>query len=293
MQSGAIEAPRDTARRFFSFSPRWMREPLLHFVVLGAVLFGVDHYIVSRSDDPRVITVDARVDREARDVVRKARGREPNADELYALRKVWLDNEVLYREGLTMQLDRGDQAIRDRVIFKALSVIDASVKRPPFDDNTLRTWFQANHARYDQPARYDFQEAVLSGDKSESALHAFAANLNAGTPGDAQAALRVFKDRPRDNLVQSYGQEFVDALEAAPVNEWRVLPTKNGPRAMRLETVKAAVPAHFEDLRGVVLADWTDSVMAEQRSAAVKALTKKYTIKTVDGAKTTPVARPE
>ena len=293
MQSGAIEAPRDTARRFFSFSPRWMREPLLHFVVLGAVLFGVDHYIVSHADDPRTIVVDARVDRQARDVFKKARGREPNADELYALRKVWLDNEVLYREGLTMQLDKGDQAISERVIFKALSVIDASVKRPPFDDSTLRTWFQANHARYDQPARYDFQEAVLAGDKSESALHAFAANLNAGTPGDAQAALRVFKDRPRDNLVQSYGQEFMDTLETTPLNEWRVLPTKNGPRAMRLETVKPAVPAHFEDLRGVVLQDWTDSVMAEQRSAAVRALAKKYTIKAVDGAKATPPPRSE
>src|SRR3954452_8871940 len=171
MQIGAIQAPRDTARRFFSSSPRWMREPLLHFVVLGAVLFGVDHYIVSRTDDPRTIVVDARVDREARDVFRKARGRDPNADELYALRRVWLNNEVLYREGLTLQLDKGDQAIRDRVIFKALSMIDASLKPPQVDDQVLRDWFEKNRVKYDQPQRYNFQEAVLSGEKSEAALH--------------------------------------------------------------------------------------------------------------------------
>ena len=56
--------------------------------------------------------------------------RAPSADELDALRKVWLDNEVLYREGLALQVDRGDVAIRERVIFKALSVVDAGTKLP-------------------------------------------------------------------------------------------------------------------------------------------------------------------
>lgn len=264
--------------------PGWLREPLLHFIVLGAVLFGVDHYIVSQTDDPRVIVIDAKVDGQARALFKESRGHEPNEDELYALRRVWLDNEVLYREGLAMQLDKGDTAIRDRVIFKALSVIDASVKRPMFDEQSLRKWFEANRARYDQPARYNFQEAVLSGgDTSEGALHAFVANLNAGAPGDAQAGLRVFKDRPRDNLLQSYGSEFTGALEAAPAGEWRVLPSREGPRAMRLESIKQAEPARFENLHGVVLQDWTDTVLAEQRSAAVRALTKKYTVK-VEGA---------
>src|SRR5262245_23881232 len=179
--SSGVPAP--SSARGMKF-PGWMREPLVHFVLLGAGLFGVDHVIASRSDDPRVITVDAKVDQEARDVFKKARGHEPNADELYALRKVWLDNEVLYREGLALQLDKGDATIRDRVVFKALSVIEASLKRPPFDDSTLKAWFEKNRAKYDQTARYNFQEAVLSGDNSESALQAFVASLNSGNPGD-------------------------------------------------------------------------------------------------------------
>ena len=79
---------------------QWMREPLLHFLVLGSLLFAVDHWIAGRADDPRTIVVDAAVDGQAIQVFKGARGREPNADELYALRRVWLDNEVLYREGL-------------------------------------------------------------------------------------------------------------------------------------------------------------------------------------------------
>ncbi|HJW10132.1 MAG TPA: peptidylprolyl isomerase [Albitalea sp.] len=259
--------------------PAWLREPLLHFVLAGAALFALDHFIVGRADDPRTIVVGAEVEREARQLFKASRGREPNAEELAALRRVWLDNEVLYREGLALQVDKGDTAIRERVIFKALSVIDANVKLPPFDDKLLREWFEGHRAKYDEPARFDFEEAVLSGDSAEPALHAFVAALNAGTPGDAKAGLRVFKGRPRDNLVQSYGSEFAKALEDAPAGEWRALPTREGWRAIRLGAATPGKPAVFEALRGVVLQDWTDATMAEQRSAAVHALARKYSVK--------------
>jgi hypothetical protein len=259
---------------------KWLREPLLHFVILGGVLFAADHFIVSRSDDPHVIVVDAQVDAQARQVFRNARGHEPNADELYALRKVWLDNEVLYREGLALQLDKGDDAIRERVIFKQLSVIDASTKLPPYNDKVLREWFEKNRAKYDEPARYDFQEAILVVDRSENSVRAFVSALNAGTPGDVKADLRVFKSRPRQNLVQSYGAEFATALDASLVGEWRALATKDGWRAMRLESIAKPQSADFEAIKDAVHHDWVDATLAEQRSAAVRALAKKYTIKT-------------
>ena len=258
---------------------KWLREPLLHFVILGGVLFAADHFMVARSDDPRVIVIDADVDAHARQVFKEARGHEPSADELYALRKVWLDNEVLYREGLALQLDKGDDAIRERVIFKQLSVIDANTKLPPYDENTLRKWFEENRTKYDEPARYDFQEAVLVGDKSESGVRAFVSSLNAGSPGDVKADLRVFSKRPRSNLVQSYGEEFAKELDATAPGEWRAFKTRDGWRAMRLESMSKPEPADFEVLKGVVLHDWTDATMSEQRSAAVRALAKKYTIK--------------
>src|SRR3954470_11718464 len=104
--------PHSAAPRGASFGwPNWMREPLLHFVVLGALLFGVDHALVTRSDDPHVIVMGADVDAEARHTFQAARGRAPTAEELAALRQVWLDNEVLYREGMAMQVDKGDSAI--------------------------------------------------------------------------------------------------------------------------------------------------------------------------------------
>ena len=82
--------------------------------MLGALLFGVDHLLASRAGDPHTIVVDAQVDAQAIAVFKEARGRAPNKEELYALRRVWLDNEVLYREGMALGLDRGDKAIRER-----------------------------------------------------------------------------------------------------------------------------------------------------------------------------------
>jgi hypothetical protein len=280
--SAVLQVPdvREDAKPHVRWQPAsWLREPLLHFVLLGGLLFAIDHYLVAREGDPRTIVVGASVDSEARKTFKEARGRNPNADELYALRRVWLDNEVLYREGLALQLDKGDSAIRERVIFKALSTVNAGLKQPPVDDGILRAWFGKNRARYDEPARYDFQEAVLTGDNSESAVRSFVAALNAGTPGDASAGLRVFRDRPRPNIVESYGEDFARSLDEATPGEWRALRTRNGWRAILPGSASPPKPADYDQVRGVVLQDWSDIVMSEQRSAAVRSLARKYTVK--------------
>ena len=259
--------------------PAWAKEPLLHFMLLGALLFGIDHALLAREDDPNTIVVSAEVDKEARETFKGARGQDPTPEQMAALRQVWLDNEVLYREGLALRVDQGDTSIRERVIFKALNVVETQLRRPAVDEATLRAWFEKNRDKYDEPVRYDFQEAVLSGETTEATVRAFVAELNRGTPGEVKAGLRVFKGRPRANLVQSYGEGFAKALEALPPGEWQALPTGAGWRAVRLDAVTAGKPASFETLRNPVLQDWTDATMAAQRTAAVRALAGKYRIK--------------
>jgi hypothetical protein len=259
--------------------PGWLREPLLHFILLGGLLFAIDHALSRKLDDPHLIVVTADVDSEAVETFKAARGREPNTRELEALHRVWLDNEVLYREGLALQVDKGDPAIRERVIFKALSVVDSNVKLPPADDKVLRAWFEGHRDKYDEPARYDFEEAAMSGESSEQAVRDFVAALNSGLPGDAKAGLRVFKGRPRSNLVESYGLEVAKALEESKPGGWQALSTRSGWRAMKLDVITPPRPAVYEQLRGVLLQDWKDDIGSEQRTAAVRALTQKYTIK--------------
>ena len=258
---------------------RWLREPLLHFLLIGAALFAVDAWVASRTADPRVIVIDAAVDREAINVFKTARGLDPNEEELFALRRVWLDNEVLYREGLALQMDRGDPMIKDRVIFKALAMINAGLALPQVDDTVLRAWFEQNRARYDAPERFDFEEAVLAGDSGEEAARAFATALNAGAPGDSRAGLRVFKDRPRNNIVQSYGEGLAMSLAALEPGKWVAMPQRDGWRVLRLVALQAARPASYEELRGIALQDWKDATMSEMRGVAVREMARKYTVR--------------
>ena len=270
----SIAVPRPGRRR----APGWLREPLLHFVVLGGLLFAADHFLVGKADDPHTIVVGADVNGEARATFKSARGREPTKDELDALHRVWIDNEVLYREGLALQVDKGDPAIRERVIFKALSVVDANVHVPTADDKVLRAWFESHRDKYDVPARYDFEEAALSGDNSEAVVREFVTALNSGTPGDSKAGLRVFKARPQGSLAESFGPDFAAALQKAPPNTWQAIKTRDGWRAIQLKASTPATPAAFEAIRGVVMHDWIDATASEQRSAAVRALARKYSV---------------
>lgn len=259
-------------------SVSWLHEPLLHFLVVGALLFAADAAL-RPADQSRVIVVGPEVDSEAVEVFEESQGRPPNAQELRALHKVWLDNEVLYREGLALQVDRGDPAIRERVIFKALSVIDAGIKVPAISDEELRQWFEDHRVKYDEPARYDFEEAALSGPASEHAVRDFVARLNAGTPGDAEAGLRVFKGRPHGNLVQSYGEAFATALVSLPAGEWHALQTRGGWRAIRLQGTTPEKPADFEVMRDVVMQDWRDEKAAQLRTEEVRQRATKYEIR--------------
>ena len=258
--------------------PQWLKEPLLHFVILGGVLFAADHVLYVRSGDPHTIVIAKAQSADERAMFKAARGREPNERELAAMHRVYINNEVLYREGLAMQVDKGDETLRERVIFKRLSILDANIRVPPIDETGLKTWFEKNRSKYDEPARYSFDEAALAGDSSESAVGAFVAALNSGTPGDASAGLRVFKGRPLENLVQSYGAQFPQQLEASPVGQWRALQTRSGWRAMRLNEITQAKPAVFEKVRNNVFADWKDKTASDMRTAAVLAMGKKYKV---------------
>jgi len=268
-----------------SSTPRWqalLQEPLLHFVLLGALVFGADRLISGKQDDPNLITLSAEIDNGLRETYRVARGTEPDAQQMKALRQRWIDNEVLHREGLAMNLDKGDPTIRDRVIFKALNVMQANLELPKVDDATLRAWFEKNRARYDEPPRLDFQEAVLSGDAGSAVVQGFIKALNSGGPSEATSGLRIFKGRPRANVVESFGAEFIAALEAQPLHQWAALPSKTGLRVVRLEGTSAGVAARFEDVKPKVVQDWTDSTMQDLRTAAVRQLGLKYRVR-LDG----------
>jgi hypothetical protein len=252
---------------------------MLHFVLLGILVFAADHLLWVKRGDPRTIEVPESAYQEARSLILSGMQRTATEADLKILIDRWVDNEVLYREGLALSLDKGDTAIRDRVIFKALGVAQAGLELPAYDEKTLRAWFEAHRAAYDTPARFDFLEAVVAGEQSRERMQAFTDSLNGRGQSDVDSSLNVFKERPRANLVGSYGEAFTAALEQAkPAGEWLLLNASIGTRVVRLQQIKPAEPARYEALKDRVLQDWKDETMAQMTTREVRQMAKKYSV---------------
>ena len=258
---------------------RVLQEPLVHFVILGGLIFGVDHALMAIRGNPQDIVVPKAAYEEARGMFLSSMKREPSKAELKVLADRWLDNEILYREGLALGLDKGDTAMRDRVIFKALSVTQAGLELPKIDEDGLRKWFEGRRERYDAPTRYDFQEAVLAGDTTPDKLKQFAADLNANQAPDTEASLRVFKDRPKQNLVQSYGASFAESLEKQAVGTWAVLQSQDGLRVFRLLAITPGEAVSYHTIKVQVYKDWKDDTSSQLSKKVIRDMAKKYRIR--------------
>jgi len=243
---------------------------------LVVALSGCSH---ARADDPATtIVVASDVNHAAVHAFERARGRHPTRDDLLAIHRVWIDNEILYREGLKLPRAGGAAASREQVIFNALRVIDEQVTPASVTDAALRRWFESRRDKYEQPARFDFEDAALSGQSSEAAARALVERLNSGAPADARTSVRVFKGRPESNLVQSYGPQVAEALARSQPGVWHALRARDGWRAMRLVAMTATAHAAFETQREAIRRDWLDATVAHKRTEAVQALWKKYKI---------------
>jgi hypothetical protein len=234
---------------------------------------------VGRADDSaNTVVVPGDVNHATLHDLQRVRGRHLTREELLELHRVWIDNEVLYREGLKLPLEPGEAGNREHVIFKALGALDQQMRSASVTEEELRRWFERRRERYEQPARFDFEDAALPSQSSESAVRALVDALNSGATADTRASLRTFKGRPESNLVQSFGQEVAQRLAQAPPGKWLALRARDGWRAMRLIARTPASHAVFEVEREAVRRDWIEEKASVKRSAAVQELWKKYKI---------------
>jgi hypothetical protein len=257
---------------------RFKHEPLLIFMMIAAVIFVGDYLFSLTKEDPNAIVITSEIRQQVKQIYTNSLKREPSDADMKVLINRWVDNEVLYREGLALGLDKGDSSIRERVIFKTLSVTQASINLPKLDQNGLQNWFKEHAAQYDAPSLVHFQEAVPSGKPSADDLKNFVNALNGKGKSDVDSSLEIFKDRPRFTIVDGYGEDFTAALEKLPTNGWHLLDSKAGPRIVSLISVKEGEKADFEELKAKVYADWKNQTGAELSTKAIRDMGKKYTI---------------
>src|SRR5690348_11459665 len=95
-----------------------LREPLLHFLAIGSLIFAANAAVAPSVGKDRVVEVTPEVRQSIVEVFRVERHRDPTPDELAPLIDGWILNEITYREALAQGLDKGDEMIRERIMQK-------------------------------------------------------------------------------------------------------------------------------------------------------------------------------
>lgn len=260
---------------------KWLREPLLHFLVLGGVLFFLDKALNQPEDQIRQITISPNTKQELNIIFKNSRGREPSDEELTSMVETWLKNELLYREGITLGLDKGDPMIRERVIHKMRLLIMNSIVIEQPNEDQLRQWFEKNREKYDKPKRFDFAMIKVDkqqGDGKPEAERLLLAIENGDEPAGIGRKSRGFRNRSRESIADMFGDEFTDTLITYPLREWQVTLSKQGWILARLDAVYEGEAAEFEKWRWKIEKDWQEYRQRKLANEALDELRNTYRV---------------
>ena len=164
------DSPRTTTQGG-SWARRLVREPLVHFLLLGGMLFGAWYLFNDQpqvSDSNRIVIDEAQMASLAA-TFQRTWLRPPTHEELLGLVQDRIKEEILYREALALGLDRDDQVIRRRLRQKMEFVsIDLTEPDPPTEAQ-LQAYLDANRDRFRTSERLSFTQVYLKQDKQERA----------------------------------------------------------------------------------------------------------------------------
>lgn len=253
------------------------REPLLHFLVLGGLIFAADAIIHPPAKDEKVITVTKALRQSFIDTFDEDKQRTPSEAELQKMVEAWVASEILYREGKTLGVDRGDEMIRDRVAFKLQYLIFDQVRVPQPSEEQLRAWFADNHARFDEPERVSF---FMTPPSDEATARRYLDDIREQRESEElRDQTRAILDRPVPSLAAGFGDGFRDGLLKAPLQEWTLLQSKDGWHVVRLDARKPGAPAKLEEVSAEVAKIWHTEETRKRAWEAVSRLKANYTIR--------------
>ena len=213
---------------------RLVREPLLQFLLVGAGIFVIAHFVgPSKVTTVRTIVVDSALTQRLSNLYRVQTGAPPTSEQLDHLVDNEIREEVLYREALRLGLDRDDEIVRRRLAQKIefLSSDLASVPEPA--EATLQRYYERHAAEFTIPGTATFAHIYFSADTrgdtaARQSATATLAQLQSGQGadpshlGDPFSLQSAYADLNQVEVAQMFGHTpFVDALFKEPVGEWR------------------------------------------------------------------------
>ena len=280
-----------------TFRWQWLKEPLLLFLLLGGALFAFEALILDRTDpgmDQQINMTTTEIGWLA-DTWESRWQRPPTQNELRGLVDDYIRTEVLYRQALTMGLDRNDEVIRRRMVQKIEFMTEDLASQAPPSDAQLRAYLQENPDLYVMPERRSFAHIYFNPDQRDrAATDAFIAETLAAigeTPASA-VDLAEMGDRfmlplkydlvSESEAARQFGQNFAEAVFALEPGAWRG-PADSG-YGLHLVYVSRILPGSepgLDQVRAEVQRDYVGSVKLEAREAVYGKLVEDFEI-TID-----------
>ena len=257
---------------------RLLREPLVHFMFIGALLFVLYGLVSDQRSavSDRIEITNADVEQLVL-IFRKQWQRSPNPKELQGLIESRIREEVLYREALAMGLDENDTIVRRRLAQKVeFLMADAGGLAEP-DDETLHAYYEKNAERYREPTRLSFSQIYFSTDRrgaqAENDARTLLAHLRAENPpvtqapdeGDPLMLPPIYVHRGTDEIARDFGPSFAQQLGELDSGQWRGPITSGyGLHLVYINSRERARLPPLDQVRGRVVSDWR----VDQRQAA-------------------------
>jgi hypothetical protein len=268
-----------------------LREPLAHFVLLGAALFliyGALHR--DGSDGPGAIVVSRGQIEHLTAGFSRVWQRPPTAQELDQMIRDHIREEVYYREALAMGLERDDTVIRRRLRQKLefVSADIAALAEP--SDGDLQAFLVSHADRFRTEPSFTFTHVYLNperhGDRLALDAAALLARLNAAgartdvsTLGDRFLLPRSFEAAPASEIARQFGEAFARAVDDATPGEWHG-PVESGYGA-HLVLVSARTEGRLpalDEVRETVRREWMNAEREKVNEALYQRLLARYQV---------------
>lgn len=208
------------------------------------------------------IVVDAARRMAVAEAFAEAEERPPDAAELRRALDAWVEEEVLFREGLRRGLERDDPKVRQRVAAKLLTVLRATIVLPEPTEAELQAHHAAHRERWDQPALVDFVQVFVAGqdaaakDRAAKLLSTLRAGADPGGLGDSFPGGRRYRRRPLAELAETFGDTFIAGLGEASEGVWQLRESRFGLHLVRIDRRTQEDNPPFAKVRADVAGDY-------------------------------------
>jgi peptidyl-prolyl cis-trans isomerase C len=273
-----------------------LKEPLFHFLLLGAVIFVV-YFILNPAEDNagnQIKITQNDVDRFVQ-IFQKQWQRKPNKQELEGLVRAHLKEEILYREGLALGLEKDDTIIRRRLAQKMEFLITDITVPEEVDDKDLLAFYEKNSARYTRAAKLSFRHIYFNPDirgermmdEANATLHTLQ-STNAGlnvpdTYGDRYMLPLQYELTSEQEVARAFGRDFTEQLLKTESGRWQgPIRSGYGVHLVYIQQYDAASIYPFNEVRQRVKNDYLFELRQQRNEEVLEKLKLRYEI-TIEG----------